>query len=126
MSNKINLNLGSNVLSFNFGAFDLDYIMDDAKDAVLQSKARELDAKGKELQGKEDDLNDEESRKEVKPLIDEFFTTMFDDAAPKKIYEAAGNNTWNYLNVFMQISVNINKEWNKKLNDETFKKYLAE
>ncbi|HFI0945166.1 TPA: hypothetical protein ACGO1F_001443 [Streptococcus suis] len=126
MSNKINLNLGNNVLSFNFGAFDLDYQTNDTKDAKLQAKSRELVDKANAFKDKEAEMNDQEYRQVIKPLIDEFFSTMFDDDAPQKIYEAAGENTWTYLDVFLQISNNIQKEWNKKLNDENFKKYLAE
>lgn len=126
MSNKINLNLGNNVLSFNFGAFDLDYQTNDTKDAKLQAKSRELVDKANAFKDKEAEMNDQEYRQAIKPLIDEFFSTMFDDDTPQKIYEAAGENTWTYLDVFLQISNNIQKEWNKKLNDENFKKYLAE
>lgn len=126
MSNTINLNLGTNVISFNFGSFELNYQTSDKKDGALQAKSRELVDKTNSFKDKEAEMNDQENRQAIKPLIDEFFGTMFDADAPQKIYEAAGENTWSYLNVFLQISNNLEKEWNKKLNDENFKKYLAE
>lgn len=123
MSNIINLNLGTKVISFSFGEFNLDYHASDKKDADIQNKAIELEKKADSLPK---DANDQEGRKVIKPLIDEFFTATFDEDAPQKIYEAVGENTWNYLDVFLQVSATIQKEWKKKLNDENFKKYLAE
>lgn len=123
MSNTINLNLGTKVISFSFGEFNLDYHASDKKDADIQNKVIELEKKADSLPK---DANDQEGRKVIKPLIDEFFTATFDEDAPQKIYEAVGENTWNYLDVFLQVSATIQKEWKKKLNDENFKKYLAE
>ena len=111
MSNKTVIDLGSKVLSFDFGEFSLDYRTTDKKDAQIQDVVN---------------MNDKEGRKALKPMVDEFFVAMFDEDAPQKIYEVAGENTWNYLNVFLQVSATIQKEWKKKLNDENFKKYLAE
>ena len=51
---------------------------------------------------------------------------MFDADAPQKIYESAGENTISYLKIFLQISGAVQDEQEAKLNDETFKKYLAE
>ncbi|MGT2866614.1 hypothetical protein [Streptococcus fryi] len=126
MSNTINLNLGTKALSFNFGAFNLDYFASDKKDKQVQDKAVELEQKVDAYQADADTMNDQEGRKALKPLIDEFFEAMFDADAPQKIYDAVGENTWNYLNVFLQVSATIQKEWKKKLNDDNFKKYLAE
>lgn len=126
MSNKTVIELGSKVLTFDFGEFTLDYRATDKKDGELQSKSRELVDKSNAFKDKEAEMNDQENRQAIKPLLDEFFSTMFDSDATKKIYEVVGENTWNYLNVFLQISNNLEKEWNKKLNDENFKKYLAE
>ncbi len=51
---------------------------------------------------------------------------MFDNAdAPKKIYAACGENTWTYLNAFLQVGDNLVAIKEEKANDETFKKYLA-
>ncbi|VTT17752.1 hypothetical protein [Streptococcus dysgalactiae] len=126
MSNKTVIELGSKVLTFDFGEFTLDYRATDKKDGELQAKSRELVDKSNAFKDKEAEMNDQENRQAIKPLLDEFFSTMFDSDATKKIYGVVGENTWNYLNVFLQISNNLEKEWNKKLNDENFKKYLAE
>lgn len=126
MANKTVIDFGSKVLSFDFGEFSLDYRATDAKDAEIQNKAVELEEKVDAYQTDADKLNDQEGRKALKPLVDEFFASMFDEDAPQKIYDAAGQNTWNYLNGFLQVSARIQKEWKKKLNDENFKKYLAE
>lgn len=126
MSNKTVIDLGSKVLSFDFGEFSLDYRATDKKDAQIQDKAVELEGKVGAYQKDAENMNDKEGRKALKPMVDEFFVAMFDEDAPQKIYEVAGENTWNYLNVFLQVSATIQKEWKKKLNDENFKKYLAE
>ncbi|HEM4137346.1 TPA: hypothetical protein U1W51_000913 [Streptococcus suis] len=125
-NNIINLNLGTKALTFNFGEFNLDYLSDDEKDDKLRIKSQELTEKASALESKEAEMDDREIRQNIKSLIDEFFEILFDADAPQKIYEAAGKHTWNYLNVFLQISASIQKEWDKKRNDENFKKYLAE
>ena len=126
MSNTINLNLGIKSLTFNFGDFTLDYQSDDAKETAVLTKSEELTKKASEYEAKESEMAYKDSMVAIKQLIDEFFEVAFDATAPQKIYEAAGKNTWNYLNVFMQISAKIREDRDKKLNDENFKKFLAE
>lgn len=126
MSTKTVIELGSKVLSFDFGEFSLDYRATDKRDAQIQDKAIELKDKVDAFQKEAEGMDDKGGRKALKPLVDEFFVAMFDEDAPQKIYEAAGENTWNYLDVFLQISATIQKEWKKKINDDNFKKYLAE
>lgn len=122
MSNIINLNLGVKSLSFSFGGFNLDYISNDKKDKELTIKAQELKERAEKL---EDTGSDAENREVIKSLVDEVFEVMFDAKAPKKIYEAVGENTMNYLGVFLQISEAVQQEKAKQQNDEIFTKYLA-
>lgn len=84
MSNKTVIELGSKVLTFDFGEFTLDYRATDKKDGELQAKSRELVDKSNAFKDKEAEMNDQENRQAIKPLLDEFFSTMFDSDATKK------------------------------------------
>ena len=124
MSNIINLAGNDNRVTFNFGEFSLDFNPTDEKSEAISNKASDLKTKADQI--KEDGENVWETRKTIKGLLDEFFGIMFDGDAPVKIFEACGQNTLSYLKVFMQIAETIQKEQQKQLNDENFKKYLAE
>lgn len=131
MSNMINLNLDSNVIPVNFGAFTLDYKPTDAKEQEMVEKSTELKIKAEKLDelektAIEDNSKEFELRKKIKEILDDVFATMFEDEnAPAKIYGACGENTWTYLNVFLQIGDNLIAIKEQKANDDTFKKYLA-
>lgn len=131
MSNMINLNLDNNTIPVNFGAFTLDYKPTDAKEKEMVEKSIELKAKANKLDELEKEVEKDESkefelRSGIKEILDDVFNTMFDNAdAPKKIYAACGENTWTYLNAFLQVGDNLVAIKEEKANDETFKKYLA-
>ncbi|EMG24649.1 hypothetical protein K7G42_01045 [Streptococcus parauberis] len=131
MSNMINLNLDNNTIPVNFGAFTLDYKPTDAKEKEMVEKSIELKAKANKLDEIEKEVEKDESkefelRSGIKEILDDVFNTMFDNAdAPKKIYAACGENTWTYLNAFLQVGDNLVAIKEEKANDETFKKYLA-
>lgn len=131
MSNMINLNLDNNTIPVNFGAFTLDYKPTDAKEKEMVEKSIELKAKANKLDELEKEVEKDESkefelRSGIKEILDDVFNTMFDNAdAPKKIYVACGENTWTYLNAFLQVGDNLVAIKEEKANDETFKKYLA-
>ncbi|UWM90907.1 hypothetical protein ACG3JJ_01040 [Streptococcus parauberis] len=131
MSNMINLNLDNNIIPVNFGAFTLDYKPTDAKEKEMVEKSIELKAKANKLDELEKEVEKDESkefelRSGIKEILDDVFNTMFDNAdAPKKIYAACGENTWTYLNAFLQVGDNLVAIKEEKANDETFKKYLA-
>lgn len=131
MSNMINLNLDSNVIPVNFGAFTLDYKPTDAKEQEMVEKSTELKTKAAKLDelekmAIEDDSKEFELRSSIKEILDDVFNTMFDNAdASEKIYAACGENTWTYLNAFLQVGDNLVAIKEEKANDETFKKYLA-
>lgn len=131
MSNMINLNLDSNVIPINFGAFTLDYKPTDAKEQEMVEKSKELKIKAAKLDelekmAIEDDSKEFELRSSIKEILDDVFNTMFDNAdASEKIYAACGENTWTYLNAFLQVGDNLVAIKEEKANDETFKKYLA-
>lgn len=126
MANMINLNLNSNNIPINFGAFTLEYNASDEREGILLEKAKELEVKAKEFQEVEDNYSDPEQRKIVKEMIDDFFASMFDADGANRIYEACGSNTWSYLNAFMQITTELRKIKEEQANDENFKQYLAE
>ena len=86
------------------------------KSAELKTKAEQIDESGTEW----------ELRKELKDLLDEFFTAAFDDEAPQKLYDACGQNTISYLKLFLQIADALREVNEERQNDEAFKKYLAE
>lgn len=127
----INLNLDNNTIPVNFGAFTLDYKPTDAKEKEMVEKSIELKAKANKLDELEKEVEKDESkefelRSGIKEILDDVFNTMFDNAdAPKKIYAACGENTWTYLNAFLQVGDNLVAIKEEKANDETFKKYLA-
>ncbi|WP_283572516.1 hypothetical protein [Streptococcus agalactiae] len=131
MSNMINLNLDNNIIPVNFGAFTLDYKPTDAKEKEMVEKSIELKAKANKLDELEKEVEKDESkefelRSSIKEILDDVFNTMFDNAdASEKIYTACGENTWTYLNAFLQVGDNLVAIKEEKANDETFKKYLA-
>lgn len=84
MSNRTVIELGSKVLSFDFGEFSLDYRATDNKDAQIQDKAVELEGQVDAYQKDAENMNDQEGRKALKPLVDEFFVAMFDEEADRK------------------------------------------
>ena len=122
MAKIYNLAGDDEIITFNIGDFSLDVSLSDAKSEILVEKAKELKEKSQHI----NDDNEWQARKEVKELLDDVFTAMFDADAPQKIYESAGENTISYLKIFLQISGAVQDEQEAKLNDETFKKYLAE
>lgn len=122
MSNIINLVGNDNRLVFDLGEHQLVFIPTDERSKAVTEKANDLKKRSENIN--EDD--EWVARKAIKELIDEIFTTMFDEDAPRKIYQAAGENTWSYLKIFMKISETVKQEQQKQLNDEEFKKYLAE
>lgn len=122
MAKIYNLVGDDEIITFNIGDLSLDVSLSDAKSEILVEKAKELKEKGQHI----NDDNEWQARKEVKELLDDFFTAMFDADAPQKIYKSAGENTISYLKIFLQISGAVQDEQEAKLNDETFKKYLAE
>ncbi|HFI0449114.1 TPA: hypothetical protein ACGOY6_001344 [Streptococcus suis] len=122
MSNIINLVGNNNRLVFDLGEHQLVFIPTDERSKAVTEKANDLKKRSENIN--EDD--EWVARKAIKELIDEIFTTMFDEDAPRKIYQAAGENTWSYLKIFMKISETVKQEQQKQLNDEEFKKYLAE
>ncbi|MCB2905692.1 hypothetical protein [Streptococcus suis] len=122
MANTFNLLGNDDSITFNLGDFTLTFIPTDAKSKAVSEKAVELKDKADTI--KEGD--EWENRESIKGLLDDFFSTMFDADAPGKIYKAAGENTWSYLKVFLQMAEAIMETKKKQENDETFKKYLAE
>ncbi|HEL2144183.1 TPA: hypothetical protein ACJ51Q_001388 [Streptococcus suis] len=122
MANTFNLLGNDDSITFNLGDFTLTFTPTDAKSKAVSEKAVELKDKADTI--KEGD--EWENRESIKGLLDDFFSTMFDADAPGKIYKAAGENTWSYLKVFLQMAEAIMETKKKQENDETFKKYLAE
>ncbi|HEM3496818.1 hypothetical protein NKE60_09620 [Streptococcus suis] len=122
MANTFNLLGNDDSITFNIGDFTLTFVPTDAKSKAVSEKAVELKDKADTI--KEGD--EWENRESIKGLLDDFFSTMFDADAPGKIYKAAGENTWSYLKVFLQMAEAIMETKKKQENDETFKKYLAE
>ncbi|HEM4630554.1 TPA: hypothetical protein U1Z87_001466 [Streptococcus suis] len=122
MANTFNLLGNDDSITFNIGDFTLTFVPTDAKSKAVSEKAVELKDKADTIK----EGNEWENRESIKGLLDDFFSTMFDADAPGKIYQAAGENTWNYLKVFLQMAEVIMETKKKQENDETFKKYLAE
>ncbi|HEM3698090.1 TPA: hypothetical protein U1C85_001155 [Streptococcus suis] len=122
MANTFNLLGNDESIIFNIGELSLKFVPTDAKSQEVSEKAIELQTKADNI--KEGD--EWENRKNIKELLDEYFSTMFDADAPAKIYQEASENTWAYLKVFLQISEAIMETKKKQENDETFKKYLVE
>lgn len=122
MSKIYNLVGSDEAITFNIGDYSLEFHSSDEKSKAVSDKAIELKEKAENISNE----NEWEARKEIKNLLDEFFAVMFDEEAPQKIYQSAGENTISYLKIFLQISQAIETEQEKKANDENFKKYLAE
>ncbi|HEL9638198.1 TPA: hypothetical protein U0K45_000651 [Streptococcus suis] len=122
MANTFNLLGNDDSITFNLGDFTLTFTPTDAKSKAVSEKAVELKDKADTIK----EGNEWENRESIKGLLDDFFSTMFDADAPGKIYQAAGENTWNYLKVSLQMAEAIMETKKKQENDETFKKYLAE
>lgn len=122
MANTFNLLGNDESIIFNIGELSLKFVPTDAKSQEVSEKAINLQTKADNI--KEGD--EWENRKNIKELLDDFFSTMFDADTPAKIYQEASENTWAYLKVFLQISEAIVETKKKQENDETFKKYLAE
>ncbi|HEM6509305.1 TPA: hypothetical protein U2E14_000926 [Streptococcus suis] len=122
MANTFNLLGNDESIIFNIGELSLKFVPTDAKSQEVSEKTIELQTKADNI--KEGD--EWENRESIKGLLDDFFSTMFDADAPGKIYQAAGENTWSYLKVFLQMAEAIMETKKRQENDETFKKYLAE
>lgn len=122
MANTFNLNTNDSLITFNLGDFSLEFNPSDDKSKAIFDKANEVKLAAENLT----EGDEWENRKSIKELLDDFLATFFDSEAPEKVYNAAGQNTWNYLKVFLQISEAILEVRKKQENDETFKKYLAE
>ncbi|HEQ2107294.1 TPA: hypothetical protein VKH48_001221 [Streptococcus pyogenes] len=123
MAHTYNFGNIKDVTTFNIGDLTLEFAPSDAKSESLAEKAVEL----KEKADRFDKSGTEwEQRKELKSLMDEFFTMMFDEDTPQKLYEVCGQNTITYLKLFLMMAEAVQEVNEKKQNDETFKKYLAE
>ena len=111
------------VTTFNIGDVTLEFKATDEKSEMLEKKSAELKAKAEQI---DESGTEWELRKELKDLLDEFFTAAFDGEAPQKLYNACGQNTISYLKLFLQIADALREVNEERQNDEAFKKYLAE
>lgn len=111
------------VTTFNIGDVTLEFKATDEKSEMLEKKSAELKAKAEQI---DESGTEWELRKELKDLLDEFFTAAFDGEAPQKLYDACGQNTISYLRLFLQIADALREVNEERQNDEAFKKYLAE
>ncbi len=111
------------VTTFNIGDVTLEFKATDEKSEMLEKKSAELKAKAEQI---DESGTEWELRKELKDLLDEFFTAAFDGEAPQKLYDACGQNTISYLKLFLQIADALREVNEERQNDEAFKKYLAE
>lgn len=123
MSKIYNLTGADEAVTFNIGDLTLSFNPSDEKSKAISKKAQELKDKAATIS---EDSDEWAIREEIKGLLDDFLATLFDDEAPNNIYDVVGQNTWSYLKVFLQIAEVIQHEQQEKLNDENFKKYLAE
>lgn len=123
MSKIYNLTGADEAVTFNIGDLTLSFNPSDEKSKAISKKAQELKNKAATIS---EDSDEWAIREEIKGLLDDFLATLFDDEAPNNIYDVVGRNTWSYLKVFLQIAEVIQQEQQEKLNDENFKKYLAE
>lgn len=123
MSKIYNLTGADEAVTFNIGDLTLSFNPSDGKSKAISKKAQELKDKAATIS---EDSDEWAIREEIKGLLDDFLATLFDDEAPNNIYDVVGQNTWSYLKVFLQIAEVIQHEQQEKLNDENFKKYLAE
>ena len=111
------------VTTFNIGDVTLEFKATDEKSEMLEKKSAELKAKAEQI---DESGTEWELRKELKNLLDEFFTAAFDADTPQKLYDACGQNTISYLKLFLQIADALREVNEERQNDEAFKKYLAE
>lgn len=111
------------VTTFNIGDVTLEFKATDEKSEMLEKKSAELKSKAEQI---DESGTEWELRKELKDLLDEFFTAAFDGEAPQKLYDACGQNTISYLKLFLQIADALREVNEERQNDEAFKKYLAE
>ena len=111
------------VTTFNIGDVTLEFKATDEKSEMLEKKSAELKAKAEQI---DESGTEWELRKELKDLLDEFFTAAFDADTPQKLYDACGQNTISYLKLFQQIADALREVNEERQNDEAFKKYLAE
>lgn len=111
------------VTTFNIGDVTLEFKATDEKSEMLEKKSAELKAKAEQI---DESGTEWELRKELKDLLDEFFTAAFDADTPQKLYDACGQNTISYLKLFLQIADALREVNEERQNDEAFKKYLAE
>ena len=111
------------VTTFNIGDVTLGFKATDEKSEMLDKKSAELKAKAEQI---DESGTEWELRKELKDLLDEFFTAAFDADTPQKLYDACGQNTISYLKLFLQIADALREVNEERQNDEAFKKYLAE
>lgn len=111
------------LITFNIGSHSFDYSPSDDKEQALSQKADELKEKSAEFEVTGDEWG---LRQQIKVLLDEFFALLFNEDAPTAIYQACGQNTVSYFRLFFKIIDHIHKVNQQRLNDETFKKYLAE
>lgn len=125
MSKVYNLAEKDEKITFDFGTYSLDFYSSDKKSKEVSDKAEELKKESDNL-GKTEEGNEWELRDKLKKMLDEFFSIMFDDEAPQKIYQSAGENTISYLQIFLEISNAVKIENEKRFNDKAFEKYLSE
>ena len=111
------------VTTFNIGDVTIEFKATDEKSEMLEKKSAELKAKAEQI---DESGTEWELRKELKDLLDEFFTAAFDADTPQKLYDACGQNTISYLKLFLQIADALREVNEERQNDEAFKKYLAE
>lgn len=123
MAHTYNFGNIKDVTTFNIGDLTLEFAPSDAKSESLANKAIELKEKADQF---DKSGTEWEQRKELKSLMDEFFEMMFDEDTPEKLYDACGQNTITYLKLFLMMAEAVQEVNEKKQNDETFKKYLAE
>ena len=123
MARTYNFGNLKDVTTFNIGDVTLEFKATDEKSEMLEKKSAELKAKAEQI---DESGTEWELRKELKDLLDEFFTAAFDGEAPQKLYDACGQNTISYLKLFLQIADALREVNEERQNDEAFKKYLAE
>lgn len=123
MARTYNFGNLKDVTTFNIGDVILEFQPTDEKSEMLEKKSAELKAKAEQI---DESGTEWELRKELKDLLDEFFTAAFDADTPQKLYDACGQNTISYLKLFLQIADALREVNEERQNDEAFKKYLAE
>lgn len=124
MARTYNFDGNQDTITFNIGSVSLDFNPTDEKSKAMVENAEQLKKKSEAID--KEDGDEWQLRREIKELLDESFTLIFDGTAPQKLYKASGENTISYLRLFLQIAEAIKETNEEKQNDETFKKYLAE